>query len=62
MQLCSFLHENIDLTHMILMVYDLLNKTTDGEFQSTLLLNHISLQVLDPFIHPLALAIFDFYE
>ncbi|CAD8136908.1 unnamed protein product [Paramecium pentaurelia] len=60
--LMKFLYENTDLNHFIIMVYDLLNKVTEGEFNSTLILKHISLQILDPFIHPLALSICDFYE
>ncbi|XP_001347175.1 hypothetical protein (macronuclear) [Paramecium tetraurelia strain d4-2] len=60
--LMKFLIENTDLHHFIIMVYDLLNKVTEGEFNSTLILKHISLQILDPFIHPLALSICDFYE
>ncbi|CAD8142178.1 unnamed protein product [Paramecium octaurelia] len=60
--LMKFFYENTDLHHFIIMVYDLLNKVTEGELNSTLLLKHISLQILDPFIHPLALSICDFYE
>ncbi|CAD8048814.1 unnamed protein product [Paramecium sonneborni] len=60
--LMKFLYENTDLQHFIIMVYDLLNKVTEGEFNSTLILKHITLQILDPFIHPLALSICDFYE
>jgi len=39
----KFLYENTDLHHFIIMVYDLLNKVTEGEFNSTLILKHISL-------------------